>query len=148
MVGLLFLGANQADKPNIGGIFEAFAGNIGFVNKLDGVDAFNASPHTLSEMAEFIGGIIFLSIFCENWWYLRACLVFISMIVCARLWCRTNKQAAILSLLGEGGAHCDWVAHAAMLSLGMGEVMLRKCLVVAVSVGKLLCMLLVMFDGD
>ena len=56
VVGLLFLAANRADKLDVGDVFVLVAGNFGFVNKLDGVGASNASSYTLGETAKFIGG--------------------------------------------------------------------------------------------
>ena len=54
VVGLLFLIANIADKSDVGEVVELVAGNFGFVKKLNGVGAFNASSHTLGKTANFI----------------------------------------------------------------------------------------------
>ena len=55
-VGLLFLAANRADKLDVGDVFESVAGNFRFVNKLDGVGAFNETSYTLGKTAKFVGG--------------------------------------------------------------------------------------------
>ncbi len=55
VVGLLFLGVNRADKLDVGDILELIARNFRFLNKLDGIGAIDASPHTLCEVSKFVG---------------------------------------------------------------------------------------------